>query len=155
MHLQNRWPYNNKLMFGAERLVPENKKISDNEIQEKRKEITPQPPTIHTEVEHDPSFLEWARENPKVVRAAAAIFGAIIKTEWQVLKDFPIGTPDFLKDDKEKKEDRELGEHGFFGTIATRARRYYQDLGKAEKTVDAIRRGEWDGVFSEESPAGE
>ena len=138
-----------------EQFGPENIRIPDTAMQEETKEIFPPPPTMHENPEYDPSFLEWAQANPKIVRAGAAILGAVIKTEWQFLNDFPLPTPDFLKTDKERADDKELDKHGFFGTIIKRSKRYYEKLGKVEKTVEAAKRGDWDTVFGEEAKTNE
>jgi hypothetical protein len=102
-------------------------------------------PTMHVVKEKAETkkrgMVEVILENPKAVRAGAAITLAALRTWVEFWGRFGDITPGFLKSESEKKRDKEIEERGWFGVFVDRTRDYYNFGGKLE---DAVLEGKWD-----------
>lgn len=113
-----------------------------------------EPPVMHAaegEAERkEKGVVETILENPKAVRAGAAVTLAALRTWGEFWGNVGDITPGFLKSETEKKRDKEIEERGWFGVFVDRTRKYYEFGGKLE---DAVMKGEWDELMKKKAGA--
>jgi len=95
--------------------------------------------------------METSERMSKSLKAMIAISGAVLWGEYKFLSRIdPLGG--FNPGGELNKEDeKKIKEKGWIGTMAEKARNYYQTIGKVEDAIGAIRTGKLDELFKESS----